>query len=165
MKTLREYIDLLETIDQQPVKSGAEIAASVAPYVDDLENMEVKLKEEELDEINWRKGLAGVAAAGALALGASPAQAEDMTECMAVYKIASITAANNNNPQAARAFDQAFYNTGKLLNGQFERSEMDSIANRYSSIAMNKINQQGLANTVKNCNTTIQNTKQRYGIN
>ena len=155
MKTLREYIDLLESINQ-PVKSGPEIAASLAPVIDKLDSMDVNLKEEELDEINWRKGLAGAAAAGALALGgAQPSEAADLGTCLATFKIAANVSTQNGDPETARLLNQAFLNTGKLLNPGWGRADMNDFANANSDFALQNIQGMGIGGAVKDCINTL----------
>lgn len=87
MKTLREYIDLIEDKSTDPIDI-------IIKNSQKLVNLATEIDTQELDEVNWRKGLAGVAAAGALALGASGAEAArqptssewvDMGYCQAVF--------------------------------------------------------------------------------
>ena len=79
---LRRIINLIENA-QEPTNSvnstrkdlvkDIEIATTAAHQFTNI------IANQELDEVNWKKGLAGVAAAGALALGAGAAHAETFT--------------------------------------------------------------------------------------
>lgn len=179
---LRRIINLIESA-QQPAQAedGARIAASVAPYIKDLANMDFDLsdlkglKEEELDEVNWKKGLAGVAAAGALALGGAGAahaggmpagyQAGYMSGqpqiCLSVYKLASSVAAKNGNMRAAQVFNSAAYKVGRLLNPAFDRSDIDSMISMDLAMGMVKA-AGGLGPAVGMCTDSMKGRRPAY---
>ena len=160
---LRRIINLIESA-QQPAQAedGARIAASVAPYVKELDNMDFDisdlqgLKEEELDEINWKKGLAGVAAAGALALGGAGAAHASELSCIVTFKIASATAAKSGNMQAAQAFNQAAFRTGKMLNPMATAADINDMARDFMQPGVMRIQQLGgLGPAVQSCITAL----------
>ena len=158
MKTLREYIDLLESIDQ-PVKSGAEIAASIAPL---LKNFDASV-EQELDEINWRKGLAGAAAAGALALGAGGAQAApDPLQCISAFNIASKISAQSGDAEGTKLFKNAAMDTAIAYSRQTgtPTTEVLRSANDYNQGMIASAQVGSFGPILQQCSMAVQSSRQ-----
>ena len=128
---LRRIINLIENAQQPADAEKSELLKSFKTNALAINQVTVATSNQELDEVNWKKGLAGVAAAGALALGASGAHAATLTPedwgkagyCMGVqlvvaYKISpeafkqtvdsakkqKANAINTSGPEAGKAY-------------------------------------------------------------